>query len=303
MANFLDKIKLVNYKNKVFNWVINFMSIEDFSWSERERLRFIERMLYWRGTINRKDLIEAFGISPPQATNDLVHYTTRNSGACFYNVRSKRYEAAEDMEPILVEPDFGIDLAKLGVAVWPEEAVAFVAEPELPLRKADRAVMRALVRAAHLRQSLEVRYWSVHSGRAEWRRVSPRAFAHDGLRWHVRAYCVVNSDFRDFVPGRITRIRNPQECPEANRVDEDWAMWVTLLIRPNPQLSQSRRKALEMDYGMRGGELRLRVRKALVLYTARRLGFISQEARGSLPVLNETEQLEWVYIKAAGKYM
>ena len=54
------------------------MSSDISLWSERQRLRFIERVLFWRGYINRRDLMAFFGISAPQATNDLVNYSTRN---------------------------------------------------------------------------------------------------------------------------------------------------------------------------------------------------------------------------------
>ncbi len=267
------------------------------SWSERERLRFIERMLYWRGYINRRDLRDFFGISPPQATNDLVNYTTRNPGACAYNVRTRRYEAAPDMEPLLIEPEFGRDLAILGAAAWPAGGADFVVEPERPLRAADAELMRALALAAHRRESLEVRYWSVHSGRADWRRISPRTFAHDGLRWHVRAFCHDNGDFRDFVAGRISGRRKPKPCSEPERVDADWMARVTLVIRPNPELSEGQRKAMEMDYGMRRGKLRLPVRKALLVYVARRLGFIGTERGRNPPMLNELKQLEWLAVE------
>jgi hypothetical protein len=61
------------------------------AWSEQQRLLFVERLLFWRGTINRRDLCDYFGISLPQATNDLVAYSSLNPGACQYDVRRKCY--------------------------------------------------------------------------------------------------------------------------------------------------------------------------------------------------------------------
>jgi hypothetical protein len=277
------------------------MSKEDTpSWSERQRLHFIERLLFWRGYINRRDVMEHFGISAPQATNDLVNYTTRNREGCAYNVRTKRYEATKAMGMVLLEPDFGRDMEALGVAVAPHDGVDFVVTPELPVRACPTPIIHALCRAAHRDESIEVKYWSVSSGTAEWRRISPRAFANDGLRWHVRARCHKRGDFRDFNVGRIKQVRRPKPCAYPDCVDEAWVRQVTLLIRPNPKLEANVRQAMEMDYAMKRGVLRYPVREALQVYAARRLGFV-EKAPGdavALPMLNETGQLEWFGIEA-----
>lgn len=262
-------------------------------WSERQRLRFIERVLFWRGFINRRDLVDRFGISPPQATNDLVNYSTRNSHGCAYNVRRKCYEAAPDFQPILIEPDLGVDLARVGAGVWPEAEVAFVAEPEIPRRSPAPEVARDVSRAAFGRDSVEIRYWSVHSGTASWRRIGPRAFADDGLRWHVRAWCYRREEFRDFVLTRIQGVRNRMPCEARAEVDGAWNRRITLIIRPNPTLPENRKKALSLDYGMVRNRLRLSVREALLVYSARRLGFVKDPEGNRLPMLNELQQLEW----------
>jgi hypothetical protein len=41
------------------------------------RLEFIEFRLFWEGSINRADLVEAFGVSVPQASKDLTLYQER----------------------------------------------------------------------------------------------------------------------------------------------------------------------------------------------------------------------------------
>lgn len=260
------------------------------AWCERQRLIFIERLLYWRGYINRRDLCNHFGISAPQATNDLVTYSTLCSGGCQYNVRRKRYEATEGFEPRLTVPDFGLDMKALGASGRPEGEEEFVVFPEMPVRAGSPGVFRKLSLAAHEGQSVEIHYWSVSSGTARWRTVSPRTFGYDGLRWHVRALCHDHEEFRDFTIGRIRGIRNLRECPFRDQVDKDWQTYILMKIRPNPKLSDNQRKALEMDYGMVRGVLQLSVRAAMLLYTRRRLGFIRED--GVLPILNEMEQLE-----------
>jgi len=262
-------------------------------WSERQRLLFIERLLFWRGTINRRDLCDHFGISLPQATKDLVAYTTLNSGACQYDVRRKCYVASARMESVLHEPNFSEDMEVVSAAMVDAEAGGeFVLGFSRPRRVADLQLHRKLSLAACHRDSVEVTYWSVSSGQSEKRRISPRAFGFDGLRWHVRALCHRDAIFKDFVIGRFQSVGKAKPCTETEVVDADWLETETLEFVPNKALSANQRIALEMDYGMQDGRLVLPVRRAMRMYALRRLGFVREPLKP--PMLNELKQLEWV---------
>ena len=267
-------------------------------WSEKQRLLFIERLLFWRGSINRRDLCDHFGISLPQATKDLVSYTTLNAGACQYDVRRKCYVAAAKMQTVLREPNFSEDMEAVGSAMRDElEYGEFVLGGSRPQRVADRLLHRKLSLAACNRDCVEVTYWSVRSGSSEKRWMSPRCFGFDGLRWHVRAYCHRSEVFKDFVIGRFQTVGRAKPCPFVDLVDEDWLATETLTFRPSGGLSANQRTALEMDYGMEAGELCLNVRRAMRLYALRRLGFVGEPLQP--PMLNELQQLEWIDFRGA----
>jgi len=266
------------------------MSKELSNWAERKRLEFIEKTLFWRGWINRKDVTEAFGVSMPQATNDLVNYCTLNMGKCAYNVRTKRYETADDFAPMLTVASAWEDLAQIAPTVWSDDAQPLLAEPELPMREASLPVCRAVSRAIFSRQALEIRYWSAHSAQVERRTISPRAIGNDGLRLHTRALCHKDEVFKDFNLGRIEKIVRVIECPFTDRVDEDWQHFAQLRIVPNPALPAVVQKTLARDYGMKRGVYTLRVRRAMLFYATRRLGFINATP-DNLPLLNEVKEL------------
>ena len=248
-------------------------------WSERQRLLFVERLLFWRGTINRRDLCDHFGISLPQATKDLVAYTTLNAGACQYDVRRKCYVASPKMQTVLQEPNFSEAMEMIHAAmVDSPEAGEFVLGFSRPSRVADQKLHRKLSLAASERDCVEVAYWSVRSGESEKRWISPRAFGFDGLRWHVRALCHRDDVFKDFVIGRFQSVGRRKPCPQAGRVDADWLACETLCFQPSPAMSANQRTALEMDYGMQDGRLELTVRRAMRIYALRRLGFRSRAA-------------------------
>jgi len=257
-------------------------------WSERQRLAFLERVLFWRGWVNRKDLIAKFGISVPQATNDMVAYQTLNPTACLYNTRKRRYEVAPGMKPLLIVPEFGTDMRESGLGDGSEEGKPFVVFPDMPVRAANFDYFRTLSRAAFSEREVRMVYYSVASGKETERWISPRTFANDGLRWHVRAFCHQREDFRDFVLGRIAKVLEIREKTVVVPEDKEWEEQVVLIIKPAPGLDAAARKGIELDYGMSDGELRCPVRRGMEIYFRRRLGFPDR----GIGILNDRGQLE-----------
>ena len=244
------------------------------SWAGRERMGFIERALWWEGEVNRSDLMEVFGLSAAQASSDFQAYQELNPGAMVYNMSTKRYEGQEGMRCAVHQP-------RLEEAVWrffgegrgglAEGKGELVGMVKMPVREPSEAVSRRVFLAMSRKWRVRVRYWSVNSGTAGWRWVVPHALAHDGYRWHARAWCEKNEDYRDFVLARMERANWPVE-PEGGgafrfpMADVEWEEWETLILRPSSKLGEVEQKAIERDYGMRGGKLRYRVRLAMMRY-------------------------------------
>lgn len=65
---------------------------------EKLRIDFIDSFVKENGYINRSDIMDAFGTSQPQASNDLRTYMKINPNKIFYNVKSKRYEKKRSVE-------------------------------------------------------------------------------------------------------------------------------------------------------------------------------------------------------------
>ena len=61
-------------------------------WAEQQRHEFISDKIKESGTIQRKDLIEKFKISMPQASIDLRKWQEKNPCAIQYSLKNKRYE-------------------------------------------------------------------------------------------------------------------------------------------------------------------------------------------------------------------
>src|SRR5690606_3274743 len=73
---------------------------------------------------------------------------------------------------------------------------------QVPIRNVKPEVIRALVTAARTGRRVEVDYVSLQNPSREGRIIAPHTLVYAGSRWHVRAFCEKNSDFRDFEIGR-----------------------------------------------------------------------------------------------------
>jgi hypothetical protein len=248
------------------------------NWAAQERLRAIERAVWWRGWVKRKSLQQLFGVSLAQASSDLQKYQELNPGALVYDLSRKRYEAAEGMACQLHLPQLedaircflpSKYIGQLPVSVQVEHEM--VATVGLPNRKGKDLVVRMVMQSLLNGQKLKLQYWSVSSGKSTWREIAPAGLGHDGYRWHARAWCYKNGDYRDFVLSRISAVKLPEDISEAKGeplpADEDWETFVTVKLKPNSELDENSRRAIELDYGIRkNGVLKLEVRRAMRNY-------------------------------------
>jgi predicted DNA-binding transcriptional regulator YafY len=140
------------------------------------------------------------------------------------------------------------------------------------VRGIDPVTLRSVVGAIRRSEAIEVKYQSLSSPEPRWRWIAPHAIGFDGFRWHTRAFCLTDDCFKDFLLSRILGIRGSRESETSADEDRDWHSEVTLEVGPHPDLSETQAKVIALDYGMRGGKAKIRVRRALLYYALRRLG-------------------------------
>jgi hypothetical protein len=249
-------------------------------WSVERRLAFVEERLFWRGEVNRTDLVRRFGVSMSQASADIGRYLALDPPGVGYDKSAKRYVATEDFRPVLAAPDAArflgeLRLVDLGVLSAVDtvlgEVPPFAATP-LPERAVDARVLRAVLAAMRERRALAVFYQSMSRPSPARRIIEPHALAHDGFRWHARAHDRESGEFRDFVLGRMRYPKRADAARSTPAEDADWNAWVELRIAPHPALTPAQAKAIKLDYGISGSSATLRVRRALLFYALKRLG-------------------------------
>ena len=241
-------------------------STADLIWSQQSRLRALDTMAFWDGRVNRADLIRRFGISVPQATNDLRRYLELAPGNLRYDPRDKAYLTEPGFQPL-----FGTPSAEAWLQADETALMGMPAEvAPLPSRRIDAWLLRRILAAKRGHEALRVQYQPMDEPNPSWRWITPVALGSDGVRWHLRAYNHDADRFDDMLFPRILEIGETQ--PEGPvPPDVDWNRYVTVRIRPARHLSSSQRAVVAADYGMDGGEGTIKVRAALLFVLVQRL--------------------------------
>lgn len=254
--------------------------------SVEERFAFVEFRVFWHGRINRADLFQRFGVSPTQASQDFKLYAELMPENLVYDGVEKAYLCGQNFVPRYADLSAESYLAPLlsisSGLLQPEDTLlrsipSFHVSPN-PSRGVNPLVLRAVVRAVDNAEAIEIRYQSMSSPEPSWRWIEPHAFAYDGFRWHVRAFCQNDRVFKDFLLSRIVEVGGQGPVTAEPSADEAWHTEVVLEIGPHPDLSDNQRRAIEMDYGMEEGRAQIAVRRALLFYALKRLGLDTDPA-------------------------
>lgn len=252
----------------------------ELSWGVERRLEFIEFRLFWEGHVNRRDLMEQFGVSVNQASTDLNRYIGLAPDNMLYDKSARTYVRSLEFNPQFLEPDASRYLAQLRSVAdkildredsWIASLPPYAATPA-PVRGVNPTTLRLVIGAIRRSEAIEVKYQSLSSPEPRWRWIEPHAIAFDGFRWHARAFCLSDECFKDFLLSRMLEIRGSRDGEISGGGDYDWHAEVTLVIGPHPALSEAQAKVIALDYGMREGKVEIKVRRALLYYALKRLG-------------------------------
>ncbi|WP_051259098.1 WYL domain-containing protein [Chitinibacter tainanensis] len=240
----------------------NLQTVKEWSPTVLKRMQHIERCLFWRGELKRADLIDEFGINPIQAAKDFRAYMEQFPNSMEYKSSIRRYVPMPGFKPQVIFPAtldefMGLPSISVPIDTWP-----------LPIRKAAPSVLQVMVSAVRERRMIEVRYQSMSGKQPAWRWLSPHAFASDGERWHVRAFCHTHNEFRDFVLGRVLETGSSKGSEVHQEDDLDWHTQVYVVVMPNPSLALEQRKAIATEYQIPHDTLKLtlKIRKSMLFY-------------------------------------
>jgi hypothetical protein len=246
--------------------------LNDLSFSQRERLAFIDFNLQFFGKIARNDLINRFKTGLAASTRDFASYRELAENNLALDHSTKQYYRTQTFSPLF---KFSADAILQSVSKGFSDGITSDVQPSehcfeaVQLIHPDLEIIATLMRAIHNQQACIVRYVSISSGESQ-RRLVPHAMINNGHRWHVRGFDGKSKSFRDFVCTRFTTVDelgDATEIHELAQADKQFNTFVNLILVPHPSITQA--KAIEMDYAMEDGQKTMRVRAALAAYILR----------------------------------
>ena len=260
--------------------------INQLNWGAEQRSAFIEFRVFWHGRINRADLMDTFGISLQQASIDLTRYADQWTHNIVYDRSQRAYVQGHAFKPRFFTPSAEDYLSRLRavdqglvsqkqswISVFPGHAAT-----PTPARGVAPETLRDVLTAINAPAAIHVTYQSMSRPEPTARWIEPHALAFDGFRWHARAFCQNDQVFKDFMLSRIVEVGEQGAVTSEPSADEAWHTEVVLEIGPHPDLSNTQRRAIEMDYGMEDCTARIPVRRALLFYALKRLGLDTDPA-------------------------
>nr|WP_319553276.1 WYL domain-containing protein [uncultured Vibrio sp.] len=252
--------------------------LEELPQASRDRIAHIDFTLLFKGEAVRADLVERFSIAPTQATKDFTMYRELAPGNIEYDQKLKLHKRGEAFEPL-----FDYDVVRTLATISQGYGDGFTGKVKPPLaceapyhlNKPSLSIVAKVTEAIHKGKALSITYVSLSSGETT-REIVPHTLVDNGLRWHVRGFDRKHGEFRDFV---LTRIKaavvledstlSPSVIKESELETQDrqWNRFVELELVPHPRIEHS--EAIELDYGMIGGVMKVEIRAATAGYLLR----------------------------------
>jgi len=261
----------------------------------------IELLVYWEGQVTPSNLAKIAGISRQQASKNLSQYRLKNPESLCFCKRKKAYLPTDFFYPYLINQDIGeylhwITNQKEGDSVIPANKCLLP-----PMREIKPGLMRPLMQAMREQKRVEVNYVSINNPDHEGRIIVPHHLINTGLRWHLRAWCEKNQEFRDFVLGRFQGDADLLDKSNISSAeDSDWHTQVTIVIAPDPRLSAEQRRVIEFEYAMENGQLEIVTRACLVSYKLQLLNinpriYEADAKAQQLVIVNKDDIHKWLF--------
>lgn len=239
----------------------------------RDRIAHIDFTLLFKGEAVRADLVDRFSIAATQATKDFTMYRELAPGNIEYDQKLKLHKRGEAFEPL-----FDYDVVRTLATISQGYGDGFTGKVKPPLaceapyhlNKPSLSIVAKVTEAIHKGKALSINYVSLSSGETT-REIVPHTLVDNGLRWHVRGFDRKHNEFRDFVLTRIKAAIVLEDSTlseaELETQDRQWNRFVELELVPHPRIERS--EAIELDYGMTGGVLKVEIRAASAGYLLR----------------------------------
>lgn len=246
-------------------------------------MEYIETRLLWGEGLTARGVGDVFDISRPVAQKSIDTYRNMFPDQMEYDASKKCHVATSDFKSRFIKPEPLKFLDYLRgetlVGYYKEERDWSDFEVEdvgLKLRhKLDFKIVKRIFTALQRKQTLLIKYKKkeLELGERTERIISPNHLVFAENRYHVRSYCHLRHQFRDFVLSRIVYAEaSYDEDWIPSDEDREWNERVTLSFKPNPILPKSVQQAILQNYDIEdSGVWCINCRKAMAYYIKKTL--------------------------------
>lgn len=260
------------------------------------RIRDMEILIQWEGSLDNARLREAFGVKTVQASRLLN---------AFWEMRRNVIDRASPKAPLRPRADFDKvvphstpdDYLRLLESVVQPQATFpdVIVDARVDLAPEAPPVFALILQACNQGLGLSVTYSSMGSPQGTQRDIYPHSLVRAPRRWHVRAWCDLRKDFRDFTVGRIANAQLLAiDAPMRRGDDKEWGRLVSLIIVAHPDLNEQQKSLVQREYFPGKAAMRLKVRSALV-------GYVVQDLRLALDPTRELPPEFQLWLKNSPK--
>lgn len=249
-------------------------------------------LLNWEGRLNRSRLQQLFGLGPVRASQLIREFRKQNPRLLEWDSKARSYLATS--EAYRTKQDKGADREEAAISLAQYLALVglphaapgietghgvWAAFPDLSVPQPQ--VFAALYEAIRTRRMVKIAYRSMREPKSHDRKISPHSLVRAGRRWHVRAFCETNQDFRDYALGRIVDIKALDTAAERGEQDDAaWQARVPVRLVAHPNLTKEQEDLIRFEY-FNGTSARVETcRGALV-------GYFIQDIRAALDPENQ----------------
>ncbi|MFT4927766.1 MAG: hypothetical protein ACI8WB_003880 [Phenylobacterium sp.] len=237
---------------------------------QQARFFFIEVVVKWQGRINASHLIVYFDISRQAASRTITQYMATYANNLVYDQSLKAFLPTTHF--VCGESTSHFSEYQQITLSNQSKYLPTIDIIELPSREPDPKLVQPILRAISEKLAIDIGYLSLANPDYLDRIIEPHSLVFDGLRYHVRAFCHKNNDYRDFVLSRFNGELNDEF--KATHTAQDDVLWQTKLevtIMADSRLSVAQRRVIELDYRMIDGTSTIQTTAALVQYVLKRL--------------------------------
>jgi WYL domain-containing protein len=275
-----------------------------------ERALQLGQLLIWEGMLTRSRVMEIYGLSPVRSSEWIRGFRERFPRWSTWDSIGRRYLATEEAfrawrkEVIHPAGDQGFAkyLGQVGLSSsYPNEDFPNVLSAFPDFSSPSPAIFASLRRAIEEGLVAELTYRSLGNPEPHKRVVEPHNLIRAGRRWHVRAYCQTNGNFRDYSLGRIAKAALLQErATHGANEDERWTTRAQLTLVAHPALSAAQAEVVRFEYFHSTAARKQSCRAALVPYLIQDLRAATDPATQRPPdyqlaVANIEELRPWLF--------